>query len=162
MTNRPHRMAVAGTLLVTALSGCAADAAIPAAEAVAHYDAVVADLRQALSPAVTLADEPRGRGVKTEGGGCRYTAGFYDPVQGPGHLFDDPAWPAIRGRLNTALAAQGFDADAEPRQVEGTAALELTDQFGATLKIWEDGQADVYAARAEAAACAPAEFGLPG
>lgn len=145
------------------LSGCGGPtASLPALDAVAHYDAVIGDVRAALDPLVTLAEVPRGREVKEDGDACLYDAGFFDPVTAPRFVFDDAAWPEVRQRLDAALAARGFGTDGEPRQAGADRQLEFTDAYGATVKIWDNGQTDVFRARVEAAECTPAALGLPG
>ena len=163
MTKALIRATLVGLAVGLVVSACGTPAAsLQAADAVAHYDSVISDVRVALAPLVTLTDAPRGREVKLDGSTCLYTAGFFDPVTAPPFVFDDAAWPETRQRLDAALAAHGFDTGGQPRQAGADRQLEFTDAHGATVKIWDAGQTDVFRARVDAAECTAGALGLPG
>ncbi|MEU6610412.1 hypothetical protein ABZ922_36110 [Streptomyces shenzhenensis] len=85
-----------------ALAGCSGTGPTPAAEAVAHYEAVVAEAGAALGP---------------------------EPTVGTGG--DHEAWKQNIGPLEEALAGQGFSEFSDPHRMGATEYVEAHDEHGA-------------------------------
>lgn len=161
---RPGRRAVAGALtLALLLVSCARAEPLPAATAVAHYDAVVSELTTALADrGLSWRLAPATRHVEDADNGCSYTPGTWMPDARPREplALDDAAWDPWIDAMNPVLAEHGFAEVKKPQLQEATRSLSSKDQHGARLEVSMSGSIRIWGAAVAADPCAKATLGL--
>lgn len=156
----PLPVALCAALLL--LTGCGGAEPLAADEAVAHYDAVAADLSEALSAQdLTWTLAPASRVVAERDGGCAYDAGTWMPSRSAEEaLRSEAGWEPWITALAPVLAEHGFEAVDAPEQAEGMLLIRTTDAHGAELTVDMTGQLRIWGADVDAAPCSAAELGL--
>lgn len=135
--------------------------ALPAAEAVAHYETLVDELEDVLSDdgaSWQLAEDTRK--VTDEGGSCLFTPGTWDPEAPLPAPDGEEGWNARITSVSTVVEAHGF-APIEDVTAQGSrSVLETTDEHGATLVITAEGRIRLWEAAVDAEPCSAGSLGI--
>lgn len=157
-----RRLGLIALAAMLALTGCTnPPSPIAADQAVAHYDGLAAELKQALAPLVPAYTSVPMVRVQTSGGGCRYTSGAWEPATPRASILDEPAWPQIKASINTILARYDFPSIDQPERREAFLIFMVTDRHDAHMWLDSNGEVSVASALVAANPCTEAALGLP-
>lgn len=151
-------------LAMAMLAGCGGRTPVPAAEAVATYDALAEDLFSA-ADTVRPMDWELQRSSRTieEPGAedCRYRPGSWSAGENlypvPGQGMD---WQPWRDALDPMLEEHGFEALGRERRRGAWFSLESDGPHGARLQLSAQGELRISDVRVDASPCEDAALGL--
>src|SRR5690606_10212006 len=131
-----------------------------AAEAVAHYDEVVAELGDVLAEdGAPWRHAPATRRISEESGSCVLTPGTWSPQSPLPAPEGEEGWDALRGAVSPVVEAHGLAPVDEVTAQGSRTVLETTDGHGATLRITAEGEIRIWGAAVEAETCAEESLG---
>lgn len=152
---RTRRGLVAALTITAALSSCASPQVLDAEQAEAHYDAVIADVQDALTELdYELVHAPATRSLEEHEGTCKYTPGNYEAEGLSATLGDEEAWGPVLEAVNPVLEEHGFETREEPSLDGGSLRVRVEDDHGAELSIGDMGQVRIWGAHVSPEACA--------
>lgn len=163
--NRRSMMCRASVAVATclALPACAAFTPIPADEAVAHYDAAIADVVEVLGEAGLTYGEPRQREVTETNGLCYFTAGHYDTIETHprSYLSSEVDFEGTyEAALSEVLAEHGYG-DLRQDEADGPyPGWKAVDAHGGVFTLSVNGGFSFYRILVDASPCDGSALGL--
>lgn len=143
------------------LTACSPNAALPAGDAVAHYDEVAADIATAINRRDAWELDRDQRHVRVEDGACRYDAGVWNSTDGwtmPGDVRGEE-WQAVYAALKPVLREHGFGAGRLALRADGSFLI-ARDLDGAAFTLDGRGNFHLVGARIPLEPCTDAALGL--
>lgn len=151
----PRRRAAVAGLAVLALSACGSTP-LPEQDAVAHYEAVMAEVQTALSETGTeYAFEDESRTVAQDGGTCLYNPGRWAASpELDGTIGDDrDRWSDVIEPFEEVLASHGFTTFGSPKRQGAQFHVEARDTHGVTFRLTDRGDIALLRAQVETDTC---------
>lgn len=159
-----HRSYAAALVLgaATSLTACGAGSEpLPAPEAVAHYESIVAELEGALADGGTDWQHAEDtRKVVEQDGTCRFTPGTWQPATPLPTPDGEEGWEDRIALVNPVLTGHGFEEIEDVTAQGSRTVLESSDAHGATLRVTPEGEIRIWEAAVEADPCTPEGLGM--
>lgn len=157
------RRTVAASVLALGLTltACTPNAALPAGDAVAHYDEVATDIATAINRRDAWELDREQRHVRVEGGVCRYDAGVWNSTDGwtlPEDVRGEE-WQAVYDAVKPVLRDHGFGTGRLALRADGSFLI-ARDLNGAAFTLDGRGNFHLVGAKIPLEPCTDEALGL--